>query len=257
MSLAVLVEVKAADRGILVPLFRDCRYNRVLIDSVLEGNSGSAYADSAGRPTVARLDSGAFTMLGGDAAAAGARDLLRRAPISYVTPQDDAWQSLLQSEFGTRVSVLPFTSFSTQSLDPARLARLMEAIPPTFELKRIDKPLAERVPADVGNEYFFENFQSVDDFLERGIGFCILHQDRAVSAATSMARSSKAIDIEIETVHDFRKLGLGTAVGARLVSHCVEHRIEPHWLAANAASEKLALRLGFARGETYDTYAIQ
>jgi RimJ/RimL family protein N-acetyltransferase len=255
--MADLVEVKAADRWILVPLFRDCRYDRVLIDSVLEGHSGSAYADSAGLPSVARLDSGAFTMLGGNAAAAGARDLLHRAPISYVTPQDREWRSLLQSEFGTRVSVLPFTSFSTQSLDPARLARLMGAIPPNLELRRIDKPLAERVPADIENECFFENFQSMDDFLTRGIGFCILHQDRVVSAATSMARSSKAIDIEIETVPDFRKQGLGTAVGARLVSYCMEHRIEPRWLAANAASKKLALRLGFVRGETYETYAIQ
>jgi len=81
--------------------------------------------------------------------------------------------------------------------------------------------------------------------LKRGIGYCILHRDRIVSAATSMAASKKAIDIEIETVPDFRNQGLGTTVGAKLVLHCLEKKIEPRWLAANVISEKLALKLGY------------
>jgi len=255
--MTVLMEIKAADRNALIPLFKDCQYDRVLIDSVLEGNFGSAYADSVSQPMVARLDSGAFTMLGGNPIAAGAKDLLRHAPIYYVTPQDNEWRNLLQCEFGTRISALSFTDFFPKSLDLAQLAKLIWAVPPTFELKRIDEPLAEQLPSDIGNEYFFENFQSVDDFLRRGIGFCILHQDKVVSAATSMAQSSKAIDIEIETVSDFRKQGLGTAVGAKLVSYCLEKRIEPRWLAANAVSERLALKLGYVRGETYETFAVQ
>jgi RimJ/RimL family protein N-acetyltransferase len=255
--MTILMEIKAADRNALIPLFKDCQYDRVLIDSVLEGNFGSAYVDSVSQPMVARLDSGAFTVLGGNPVVAETKDLLRHAPIYYVTPQDNEWRNLLQREFGTRISALPFTDFSPISLDLAHLAELIRVVPPTFELKRIDKPLAEQLPSDVRNEYFFENFQSVDDFLEQGIGFCILHQDRIVSAATSMAQSSKAIDIEIETVPGFRKQGLGTAVGAKLVSYCLEQRIEPRWLAANAVSERLALKLGYVRGETYETYAIQ
>lgn len=196
-------------------------------------------------------------MLGGNPIAAGVKDLLRRAPIHYVTPQDNKWRCLLQDEFGTRISALPFTDYSSKSLEQAQLAKLIWTVPPTFELKRIDKPLAEQLPFDIGNEYFFENFQSVDDFLGRGIGFCILHQNKIISAATSMAQSSMAIDIEIETMPDFRKQGIGTVVGAKLVSYCLELRIEPRWLAANAVSEKLALKLGYVQGETYETYAIQ
>ncbi len=252
------IEIKAADRHILMPLFKDCQYDRVLIDSVLEGDFGTAYADSASQPIVARLDSGEFTMLGGSPVAAGAKDLLHQAPIYYVTPQNNEWRKLLQREFDTRISsVLTFTDFSCNSLNPAYLAKLTRKLPSAFDLMRIDKPLAERLPSDVGNEHFFETFLSVDDFLERGIGFCVLYQDRIVSAATSMAKSSKAIDIEIETVPDFRKQGLGTAVGAKLVLYCLEHKIEPRWLAANEVSVKLALKLGYVRGETYETFGIQ
>jgi GNAT superfamily N-acetyltransferase len=256
-SMAMLVEIEEDDRDVLISLFENCRYDRVLIDSVLEGHFGGAWADSRSKPVVARLDSGAFTMLGGDPMAMGVKALLRHAPISYVTPQNDEWRRVLQEAFGVRVAALRFTDFSPAALDAAHLAGLIGAVPPGSELVRIDKPLAERLSSDIGNEYFLENFRSVDDFLGRGVGFCVLCQERVVSAATSMARSSKAIDIEIETAPDFRGQGLGTAVGAKLVANCLEQGIEPRWLAANPVSERLALKLGYVQGETYTTFAIQ
>jgi len=251
------VEIPAADRHKLLALFLDCPYDRVLIDSVLEGHFGRAYADSLANPNAARLDSGAFTMLGGNPIAAGVKDLLRLAPISYVTPQTVEWRIVLEDEFGARMLVLPFTNFSPMALDQAHLAGLIKTLPSAFELKRIDRTLAEQLLVDMENEYFFENFHSIDDFLGRGIGYCILHQNKIVSAATSMAQSQQAIDIEIETVADYRKQRLGTVVGAKLVAHCLEQGIEPCWLAANEASERLAIRLGYVSGDRYETLAIQ
>jgi GNAT superfamily N-acetyltransferase len=252
----MLVQIAAADRRLLTSLFEGYRYDRVLIESVLEGHFGMAYADSAHQPAVVRLDSGAFTLLGGDPTVAGTKALLDVAPIQYVTPQDEAWKRLLQHEFGPQITVLPFTDFASSALEPAYLARLSANIAPDVELLPIDRPLAERLPADLGNDYFFENFHSLDDFLARGIGFCMVHDGMIVSAATSMARSNRAIDIEIKTVPALRRRGLGTATGARLVLECLERGIEPRWLAANAVSEALALKLGYGRGETYETYAI-
>jgi len=250
-------EIQVADRHGLIALFENCSYDRVLIDSVLEGYFGRAYADSAVNPAAARLDSGEFTMLGGNPNAAGVKDLLHLAPIGYVTPQTAEWRYTLQDEFGTQLKVLPFTELSAVALDRAHLVRLAGALPAPFELKRIDRALAEQLPTDIRNKYCFENFNSIDDFLERGIGYCVLWCNKIVSAATSFARSRRAIDIEIETVAGYRKQGLATVVGAQLVAHCLERGIEPCWLAANAASERLAVRLGYIRGDCYETYAIQ
>jgi len=251
------VEIKPANRHSLTPLFAPCRYDRVLIDSVLEGHFGSAHADSAGAPAVARLDSGAFTILAGDPAAPAARDLLRLAPISYVTPQTDGWRRLLQDEFGPCISTLTFTDFSAVSLDPAHLASLVQTLPAGFELRRIDRAYLQHLPMEMGNEYFFENFWSADDFLARAMGYCVRHAGRSVCAATAMARSIGAVDIEIETAPEFQQRGLGTVAGGRLLLHCLEEGIEPRWLAANAASEALALKLGYTRGETYETFEIE
>ena len=50
--------------------------------------------------------------------------------------------------------------------------------------------LAGRLGAEMGNPYFMEQFHSVNDFLERGEGVCVLHEGRVVCAATSAAASS-------------------------------------------------------------------
>ena len=167
--MTVLMEIKVADRNTLVPLFKECQYDRVLIDSAIEGDFSNAYADSVRQPMVARLASGAFTMLGGNPMTAGAKDLLHYVPICYVTPQDNEWRNLLQREFDTRISALPFTVFSPRSLDQALLGKFVSTGQPHFELERIDQALIEKPPSDLGNEYFFENFQLADDFLKRGI----------------------------------------------------------------------------------------
>lgn len=253
----MVIEINVAERHKLIPLFANCRYDRVLIDSVLEGKFGSAYADSANCPEVARLDSGAFTMLGGNPYATGVTAVLNHAPIDYVTPQNDGWRQRLQDAFGERIASLSFTTFSAAGLEPPHLKNLVAMLAPGFELRQINRSMATQLPADLDNDYFFENFHSRDDFLKRGLGFGVLHQGRIVSAATSMARSRRAIDIEIETHPAFQGRGLGTAVAARLVLACMEQGIEPQWLAANAASEKLALKLGYTRGERYATFAIQ
>jgi hypothetical protein len=91
-------------------------------------------------------------MFGGNPKAAGVKDLLRLAPICYVTPQTAEWRHTLQDEFGTRIATLPFAEFSSVALDPAHLAKLIQAVAPGFELKRVDKALAAQLPSDTGNE---------------------------------------------------------------------------------------------------------
>jgi GNAT superfamily N-acetyltransferase len=251
-----VVEIAVDERSVLAPLFRENRYDVVLRNSVLEGYFGVSYADSRFAPTVARLDSGAFTVLGGNPAATAVTALLRHAPIYYVTPENDAWRRILEDEFGERVVALRFTECSPRSLDQDHLAQLVRSLAEGFELRKVDRKLLERLPTDMKNEYFFENFRSVEDILNRGIGYCVLHRRRIVSAATSMARCRGAIDIEIETAPEYRRRGLGTVVGAKLVSHCLQRGIDPKWLAANLSSEKLALKLGYEKAETYETLEI-
>lgn len=252
----MIVPVATYERGQLAPLFRSCRHDRVLIDSVLEGSFGEAFTDSLSRPTVARLDSGSFSMLAGEAESPTARHLLEFALPRYVTPQDATWRRLLVDTFGRRVSVIEFTTYSARALDRTRLQSLEEAIPSGHSVVPLDATLAERCGAELGNEYFLEHFHSTADFLTRGLSYCVVASGRIVAAASSTSASLRAIDIEIETAEEHRCRGLGSAVGARLVRECLARDLEPCWFAANEESGRLARRLGFSRGETYETLAF-
>jgi hypothetical protein len=252
-----IYSIDKIEREILFPLFKENQYDTVVMKSVLEGDSGHAYSDSKTNPTVCRLDSGAYTIFGGNPNSIAAIELVRQSPINVVTPENKTWENLLYNEFKERISYQPFYKFLPYSLNKEHLLQLAINIDDDYKVLRIDRDLANQLPIDINNNYFFEHFCSSDDFLTRGIGFCVKYNNRIVSAITSMAASEKMINIEIETHSGFRNKNLGTAVSAKLLLYCLENDIEAHWLAATDISEKLALKLGYVKDEFYKTFLIR
>jgi L-amino acid N-acyltransferase YncA len=72
-----------------------------------------------------------------------------------------------------------------------------------------------------------------------------------------MAACHGAIDVGIEATAGLRRRGLGKVTGARLLRHCLQQGMEPRWLAANPESENLATKLGYTRGQTYESLEVQ
>lgn len=251
-----IYSIDKSERENLFPLFKENRYDTVVMKSILEGYSGHAYSDSKTKPTVSRLESGAYTIFGGNPNSPAAIELVRQATINVVTPENKIWERLLHDEFRGRISYQPFYKFLPHSLSKDHLLQLTINIDDDYEILRIDRELANQLPIDINNNYFFEHFCSIDDFLTRGIGFCVKYNNRIVSAVTSMAASEKMINIEIETHSEFKNKNLGTAVSAKLLLYCLENDIEAQWLAANNISEKLALKLGYIKDEFYKTFLI-
>ncbi len=61
-----------------------CKYDRVIIDSVLEGKFGKANANSLDNSDIVRLDSRAFTILAGDPDSSSIKEILNLSPIHYI-----------------------------------------------------------------------------------------------------------------------------------------------------------------------------
>ena len=238
-------------------LFKNHTRDTVIMNCVLEGYHGTAYADSTIDPKIARLDSGTFTILGGDPDNQLVGELLDVRPIYYTTPENSAWGNRIIKKYGKRTRFLKFTDFISDTINKRRVLEMSKKLIRGFSIVRLDTKLAKRIASHMQSEYFLENFVSVEDFMERGIGYCAVCNDRIVSAATSMARCQRAIDIEIATLPDFRGRGLSTVVGAKLILECLARNIEPKWIAANELSANLALKFGYTKGDTYKTIAIQ
>ena len=99
-------------------------------------------------------------------------------------------------------------------------------------------------------------FDSINDFLNRGIGYAIIHKDRVVSAATSFSIYDDGIEIEVATHPAYRRNDLATIVASTLILDCLDKGKYPSWDGANEESVKLAQKIGYKLYESYDTYFI-
>jgi predicted GNAT family acetyltransferase len=89
-----------------------------------------------------------------------------------------------------------------------------------------------------------------------GIGFAILYKNELVSGASSYARYRDGIEIEIDTKEQYRRRGLASVCGAKLILKCLERNLYPSWDAQNRWSVALAQKLGYHYSHVYDAYEI-
>jgi GNAT superfamily N-acetyltransferase len=109
----------------------------------------------------------------------------------------------------------------------------------------IEAGLAARL-TEIPDPYFeITDFNSVQDFIRRGIGFVALDGDTVMGVAYSSLVCSTGIEVSIFVDEPYRQQGIATALGSRLVLECLRQNLRPNWDAANPESCKLAKKLGF------------
>jgi len=249
----MLVPVPPAARARLRPLFEGFPGLHGIIDSVLEGMLGQAWADSASNPRVAHLALD-FNMIAGDPQAPLAADALRSLPAGEHLAVREAWEDLLVAVRGT---VQPYERIDFEQplrWDRARLAELQGGLPAGFIPERITE---ESVAAfEALAESLIYNFASPEDFLARGVGFGVRYRGKFVSGCSSFAISSRSLEFEIQTHPRYQRRGLALVTGARMIGHCLDHGLTPCWDAAHEGSARLAERLGFGARRPYTAYRL-
>jgi GNAT superfamily N-acetyltransferase len=248
----MLSAVPPDGRAPLRPLFAGFPGLHGLIDIVLEGAMGDAWADDLARPTVALLELD-FHILAGDPDAPAAELAARRLtpPVGIVTTSE-AWEPLLRRVFGEPLGTHTRVGFSSNGWDRERLRGFIAALPAGFELRRIGA--GDAAPFEELADSLVYNFPSLEDFVTRGVGYGIAHEGRFVSGCSSFAIGSRSLEFEIQTHPDYRQRGLATACAARMIEHCIDHRLEPCWDAHNEISAALATKLGFTKPKPYIAY---
>lgn len=228
-----------------------------LIRPVLYGEMGYACVDRADEPTVCCLTLSDFVFYAGDASSPTARYFLATtARPCYVLPSTRAWAELTREEAQTRGKVHTRCSFSSETLDRAELQEAATSTPLGYEVRRFDEETVSMAVEEHWSRSLVENFPSVDYFLDAGLGFGVFDEDTLVCGASSFAVYRNVVEIEVDTHPDYRRRGLAAAVSARLVVHCLDHDLLPHWDAANEASRALAGKLGFDSERCYEVLEI-
>lgn len=232
--------------------------NKILL-SYIQGHMGTAWVDDLDNPRVAQVTVGIFTFFAGDTDLSAAKELLYNIPEHVLAiVKSDQWKSKIESVHPDRFDKFKRYEFEEdlKQLDYNHLTSLKAALPEGYELHKIDRNWVNESSLHDVSEDFTCQFDSNEDYLKRGIGYCITHKGKVVSGASSYSIFNQGIEIEVDTLEDHRKKGLATVVSAALIIACMDLCIYPNWDAANEASLKLAEKLGYKLKESYDTYYI-
>lgn len=243
------------DPGRIEALFAG--WPETFIWSFLQGYMGAAWADHPLSPRAAKIVVGDFCLFAGEPDA----ELIRHRPGSMhgfmiLAPQNESWCQAIEQTLGEQVRRV--TRYATWK-DPATfhrgdLERLAAVSDPNFQLQSIDGPLFHLLRAEEWSRDLCSQFADDADYAQRGIGVAALYRGTPVAGASSYTIYRDGIEIEIDTREDFRRQGLATACGARLILNCLDRGLYPSWDAHTSASLALAEKLGYRLERPYPAY---
>lgn len=105
----------------------------------------------------------------------------------------------------------------------------------------------------------FFSWESEEQFLNNGFGYCLINDAQVLACAFSAAVSDKYIDIGVETSEEYRGKGYGKIVALSMVKEIVRRGRIPTWACdtMNEGSMRLAVSVGFKIIGTHPWYNIK
>jgi len=241
----------------LFSMFEDMKDTMIL--SCLQGHMGTTWVDNPTNPTAAQIIVGIFVFYAGDPHGDGTEELLSNLPKdSLVIVNTDEWKNRIETFHKGSIEKFQRYAFekNPEHLNCDYMQSFLTKLPEGYELKKIDGALAYDPSLQDLSEDFTSQYDSIDDYIKKGVGFCILSNGKIVCAASSYSVYDDGIEIEIDTHPNHRRKGLATAAASALILDCLNKGKYPSWDAANSVSAAFATKLGYVLEESYDTYYI-
>lgn len=238
------------DRGPLRAYFPDTR--DTLISACLEGHMGrGVLGDGWGL-----LLAGDFAFLAGAPAVEALQWLSDNKPGYLILSGSAEWLRLAAG-FRTACSSTRYAFESEPAWNVEQLQKYAATLPEGITLAAMNESLFAKC-RQIGELYdLCSAFSDINDFNAHGAGILAVHDGHPVAGASAYAWDSRGIEVEIDTLPDYRRQGLATACGAALVLTCMEKGLRVHWDAANETSLRLARRLGFGEPTPYEVMEWQ
>jgi hypothetical protein len=255
-----MIEVKQNRRQQMADLFTDHNGDH-MADAILDDYMGKAYMD-AEKPSfgVLEMPSVRVIFLGGDLSHPSAYTYLENLPrFSRIFVASPHFEQVAQKVHPGKWVCLERHAFSSENLDLAKLQELSTQLPEGFQIKKIDTVLAKSFLEDKANAfagYHGVTFDSPDDFVARGFGYCVCEGETIACVASTFAISKTNIEIQIDTKPDYRGKGLATVAAAHLMIHSLKNNLAPGWDAATEISAKMAQKLGYTPQGKYEFYVF-
>lgn len=246
-----------ANRIKLARAFKHVARVDMSIECAIEGQMGKALVDDVQDPNVFKIEVGSFFYFAGDATSAAGQELLANLrPYTLFMPSAPGWVESAKSMYGEQLVGFPRYSFSFASITAERLDHLIHASAYKDQVRQMDQAFATRL---WGQDHFVDlsDFDSADDFVQRGIGFYVEKSGKVIGAAYSSLVCGKGIEVSIFVLDDYRRQGVATVLASYLLKWSLKNNVEANWDAANPASCQLAEKLGYTPRGEYQAYYLK
>jgi GNAT superfamily N-acetyltransferase len=252
-----IVEWASPDKARVKELFKPVKAFRAILSGAVDHELGKIYVDSVDDPKVGWWSFKILNAVVGDSDSEVARFIVEQFPffrVLYVP--DKSWENLVRITWGEDIYTMPRTLMSEKTLDLNHLRQLKDSLPEGFTLHNVDQDSLDNLADKMMTHHITQFFGTPEDFFENGFGFCIKHEGKVVSMASTFTPYSDAIEIEIGTFDspEYRNRGLATVVGAALLEYALENDLTPNWDAQTQISVKLAEKLGYTNPEPYEVF---
>lgn len=240
------------------PVFGE--WPEAILWSCLEGVMGAVYAKDLHQPQSAMAVLGDFCFLGGQPAAELLTDPSdgHRQKSKILIPQNEDWSALIEQVFSGRAKKVTRYALKKEKevFDRKGLAAAVHNLSDEYRIAPVDEELFHLLRQQAWSRDLVSQFEDYEAYRRLGIGMAVLKDTIPVSGASSYARYRDGIEIEIDTVQEYRRQGLAYACGAALILSCLERGLYPSWDAQNVGSLALAEKLGYRYDCSYTAYEI-
>lgn len=186
-------------------------------------------------------------------------ELVKRAEAPILVPCGEGWGEQIIAVLGEGAT--PFTRYAArctpECFNFSKLFHFTNAVPHGFSVREINKAMYFTLMEQKWSRDLCGCFEDEEDFLKRGLGFVATQGGMPVAGAASYAVCDGAIEIEIDTRPDFRRMGLAAACGAKLILECRKRGLYPGWDAHDRRSLSLAEKLGYQLERPYTAYWVR
>lgn len=229
-------------------------YEETIICSFLQGCMGYAITVKEQNPSAAIIVVGDFCMIAGKPNKA----LVKKLTAPIIAPQNEEWEKLIEKVWKDRVKKgLRYAIKKEHDVfDVEKLSRYAILTAQEYEIKLIDQQIYEQAINEEWSVDLCSQFEDYQDYKSRGLGVAVLHKGKLVAGASSYVIYKDGIEIEIDTKREYRRKGLATACGSRLILECLKRGLYPSWDAYDLRSVALAEKLGYHLDKPYTIYEM-
>lgn len=229
--------------------------------NMAEGSDTTDNPNSAHNPQSAMAILGDFCFFAGkpDEKLVAYKPAWCRQNFIIMTARQPEWLALIEKVY--KEKAVKVTRFAMKKepdvFDREKLRSLVQALPDGCTLRRIDRTLYEECRKHDWSRDLVSLYSGYEEYGKKGLGVLALLDGKPVSGASSYSRYEGGIEIEIDTRAEYRRQGLATACGAKLILECLDRGLYPSWDAQNLWSVALAEKLGYHLDHEYTAYEIK